>query len=277
MSKKSKKKTLRPAEKAPPAPLPAASRPIPPLWGDDALSQFLQVAHENSFFVFTQHRRVYDLVALTHEAFDVLVGLAASSSPKYLSFFVARAHSAYLASLRLALAGEVAESFAPLRVSIETAWYGLHVSADPDATKRMQSWLSRDDNEQAKWDVVKLFRSGDLKRTHQDKDPETAKILEHLYERCISYGAHPNPAGLLTNMIREEDHRSITHKVLYLNAQVMPLMFALKTCVEVAVGIVRVFGLVYPKQYVASGMLQRLEALVSTLNVVFQPYTPRAR
>jgi hypothetical protein len=108
---------------------------VPPGWGDDPVSEFLQTAHENSFFVFTQHRRVYGLLQIVHEAFDIAVGISSNSRPKYLAFFVTRAFSAYLAGTRLALSGQVAEAFAPLRVAIETAWYGLHVSADPESTK----------------------------------------------------------------------------------------------------------------------------------------------
>jgi len=250
--------------------------PIPPGWGADPLSEFLQVAHENAYFVFTQHRRVYDLLRLVHETFDVAVGIASHSRPQYLAFFVTRAFSSYLAGIRLALSGQVAESFAPFRVLIETAWYGLHVSVDPESTKRMEAWLCRDDSEEAKWNVVKMFRSGDLKATHRQRDPETARILEELYERCISTGAHPNPAGFLASIIREEHETALTHKVLLLNAQVLPLMLAIKTAVEIAVGVLRIFGLMYPKQYVDTGMLAKLEHIIDELNIAFKPYVPQS-
>lgn len=248
---------------------------MPPGWGDDALSEFLQTAHENAFFVFTQHRRVHGLLCMVHEGFDVAVGIASHGTPKYLAFFVTRAFSSYLAAIRLALSGQVAEAFAPLRVTIETAWYGLHVSADPESTKRMEAWLCRDDSEEAKWNVVKTFRAGDLKGTHKQRDAETAGILEELYERCISMGAHPNPAGFLTSIVREEDETTLTHKVLVLNPQLLPLMFATKTAIEVAVGVLRLFGLMYPRQYVNTGMLMRLDQIVDELNVAFQPYVPK--
>lgn len=138
----------------------------------------------------------------------------------------------------------------------------------------MEAWLCRDDSDEAKWNVVKMFRSGDLKAAHQKRDAETASILEGLYERCISTGAHPNPAGFLTSIMREEGEATVTHNVLLLNAQLLPLMFALKSGVEIAVGVLRLFGLMYPKQYVESAMLQRLEQIIDRLNVVFRPYAP---
>lgn len=250
------------------------TRQVPHDWGNDALSQFLQVAHENAFHVFVRHRAVFDLLTLVHDTLDVVVGIAARAEPQWLAFFVGRSHSAFLAASRLALSGQIVESFASLRVSIETAWYALHVSADPEGMERMKVWLSRDDNDAAKWKTVKEFRAGDMKATYSVRDPETAPILEALYERCIAFGAHPNPAGTLTSIIRHEDETTLTHNILYLNAQVLPLMFALKTAVEVAVGITRLFGLMYPREYVEANLLSQLETVIGHLNTVFLPYVP---
>jgi len=247
---------------------------VPPGWGDDALSAFLQTAHENSFFVFAHHRNVYDLLNFVNDTFDRVLGVVSHTNHPWPAFFVARSHSAYLAATRLAVSGEVTESFASLRLAIEHAWYALHISCDVEQTKRFEIWLNRDDSDQSKWDAIKIFKSGDLKDTHRRKDPETARILELLYERAISFGAHPNPNGMLTSMTRNEDERTLTHSILYLNAQILPLMFALKSNVEVAVSILRVFGLIFTKQYVAAGLLPRLEQIVENLNDAFKPYLP---
>src|SRR6266498_2780247 len=90
LGRKSREKRERRTSEAKPASRNDA-RPVPPGWGDDALSKFLQVAHENAFFVFTQHRPVFDLLRSVHEAFDLAVGIGSHSRPKYLAFFVARA------------------------------------------------------------------------------------------------------------------------------------------------------------------------------------------
>jgi hypothetical protein len=115
-----------------------------------------------------------------------------------------------------------------------------------------------------------------MKATHASRDPETAPILEALYERCIAFGAHPNPSGVLTSIIRHEDEKTLTHNILYLNAQVLPLMFALKTAVEVAVGIIRLFGLMYPREYVSGNVLTQLEVVIGELNRAFLPYAPNS-
>ena len=78
-------------------------RPVPQAWGDDLLSQFLQVAHENAFHVFTAHKPVFQLLAAIHATFDIVVGIAARTEPQWLAFFVTRSHSALLAAARLAL------------------------------------------------------------------------------------------------------------------------------------------------------------------------------
>ena len=278
MGRKSREKRERQRsdQSTPGVPASFPKRAVPPDWGNDLLSEFLQVAHENAFHVFTRHRPVFDLIALIHATFDVAVGIAARAEPQWLAFFVGRSHSAFLAASRLALSGQVAESFAPLRVAIETAWYALHVSADPEGTERMKVWLSRDDSEETKWKTIKEFRAGEMKATHADRDPETARILEGLYERCIAFGAHPNPSGVLTSIIRHEDEKTLTHNILYLNAQVLPLMFALKTGAEVATSILRLFGIMYPREYLQAEMPARLDLIIGKLNTVFQPYVPRA-
>jgi hypothetical protein len=234
------------------------------------------VCYENTFAVFAHHAPVFDLLLRVHRTFDLVLGIAANTEPKWVAMFAVRAHAAWLAAVRLAASGQVAESYAPVRTAIEIGWYGLHAATDPDESQRMATWLRRDDSNDARFDVVKAFQSGKLKATHRARDPETAQALESLYERAIGLGAHPNPTGFLTSLIRDENDETITHNVLLLNPQPLPMMVAIKTAVEIAVGLLRIFGLLYPQQYADANVPRLLEDIIARLNTVFQPYAPSA-
>src|SRR5205823_2004225 len=105
--------------------------------------------------------------------------------------FVVRAHSAFLGATRVALSGQVPETFCLLRLAIELAWYALHI-ADDASSRRAKIWLARGDNDAATHACRTNFTVKNVHATHQRLAPARAVSARRLYDLLIDLGAHPN-------------------------------------------------------------------------------------
>lgn len=100
-------------------------------WGSDSLSLFLITTYENIVTRFAGMQAEYERLRGIHELFDDATECL-NDTPDILSaFFFPRAHSCYLGATKLALSGQVPESYMLLRGCIENALYGLYVHQKP--------------------------------------------------------------------------------------------------------------------------------------------------
>jgi hypothetical protein len=117
---------------------------------------------------------------------------------------------------------------------------------------------------------------GTVRSTHEALDSETARHLRTLYERTIDFGGHPNQLGLLSGLTKSEAGKTTTFNVPVLCMDMMPLAVTLHAAVGVAVGALKIFGLIYPVRFQLVGLDAELPVLVTGLNTVFKPYATSA-
>ena len=247
---------------------------IPP-WGQDELSTLFQAAEDNDRVTSLNFPTVYRLLQRIDAAFKQIEETVEKDSRQDLlipRLLIARTHSSFFASIRLSMSGQVPEACAVLRTSIEQAWYFLHIAKDPNPPDRVTVWLRRNDDEPSRSKCKSEFKIRNVHSTHQSFDSVTAKTLHELYERMIDLGGHPNPQGVLTSMSLSGTEEEITCQVGLLAPKVTTVLFALKTAVEVAIGMFKVYHLIFPERFKIMGLDEKIEGLIRELNRVFKAY-----
>jgi hypothetical protein len=250
-----------------------------PGWEGDPLSAFLADAQRNERVSALKLPDVYALLQRVHATFQQVAEITEKEhSPNLLPtrFLMARAHPAWLAAVHLGLSSQTVEVYPVLRAVIEDSWYALHLAKDPNPPTRLEIWFHRDDDAPAKARCRTEFTIGNVRATHAALDPATEAALHALYERTIDFGAHPNQRGILAAMIRTDTSQSCrSFGSVYLTNNPILIVAALKTAVEVAVGALKTFRLIFPERFAIMGMDDEIEKLVYAVNTISKSYVPQ--
>jgi len=252
---------------------------LPP-WENDPLSSFFKDAEFNDRASSLNLPKVYALLKQVHSTFQRVEEAVEKDHREELlipRFLIIRTRSSFLAAIRLAMSGQLSESYAIFRVAIEQAWYALHIAKDPQPPERSQVWLCRNHNDASKAKCKNEFTVQKVRSTHEALDAITAKILHQLYERTIDFGAHPNQMGLLASMRRSETEKEINYQVGILHPDLLALVATLKMAVEVAVGVLKVFQLIFPERFQPMSLDAKIEGIVKDLKSAFRQYVPKAK
>jgi hypothetical protein len=231
---------------------------VPPGWASDPLSAFIQDAVENTYASFHNLKPLYERLKDIDASFRIITGNIDRTHDWFASFFLFRSHAAHLGGVRLALSGQVPETYILLRACLENSLYGLYVSRKPAS---QEIWLRRHDSDESKKKVKAEFTIRNLLAVLSGEDPELRRIAGNLYETTIDYGGHPNEPGLLSVLEQQEDESITTFRSAYLVGNGTPLHLSLKSCARVGVCSLSVFRRVYPERFDILGLTEDLRAL----------------
>jgi hypothetical protein len=251
-----------------------ADKQIPP-WGQDDLSRLFQTAEYNNRVTSLKFPDVFRLLQQIDASFRHLTEAIERDSRQELlvpRLLIARTHSSFLASIRLSMSGQVPEATAVLRAGIEQAWYALHIAKDPRPPERVTVWLQRNDDESSRARCKKEFTKWNVHSTHLELDSVTAKQLGELYESMIDLGAHPNPLGVLTAIKMSDEEEETTCQVGLIAPKPIPVLHALKTTVEVMIGMFKVYELIFPERFKIMGLDEEIQNIIRELNRTFKRY-----
>lgn len=247
-----------------------------PAWDNEPLSAFFSDAERNERVTSLKMPDVYGLLQRVHRTFLQVQQITEKDNNPNLRptrFLMARAHSAWLAAVRLALSAQTVEAYPLLRTVIENAWYALHLGKDPAPPARAEVWLRRGESEDAKKRCKAEFTVANVSATHRALDAATEAVVHKLYEWTIDLGGHPNERGVMTTTIRTDTGFG----AVFLTNNPVPIAAALKATTEVAVGALKTFQLVYPERFAIMGVDAEVAELVNALNTVFKPYSQSSR
>ena len=250
----------------------------PPEWENDPLSAFFKDAEYNDRVTALNFPKVFDLLSRVHillKRFEEAIEKDNRQEYLVARFLVVRSHSSFLAAIRLAMSGQVSEAFPVLRSAIESTWYALHIAKDPKGTERSEIWLRRNENEAAKARCKSQFTVTKVKQTHEALDASTAKELQGIYENLIDFGAHPNQFGVMTSMKKKsESEKQTNFSVGILYPERLPVLFALRMAVGVAIDTLKTFQLVFPERFTLAGIDLEVGKLIAEANALFKSYAP---
>ena len=250
----------------------------PPEWDNDPLSAFFKDAAYNERVTALNLPAVYDLLVRVHALFRLLEEVIEKNNQEELlipRFLLVRAHSSFLAAIRLAMSGQMTDAFPVLRSAIESTWYALHIAKDPRRIERCEIWLRRDEGDAAKSRCKSEFTIANVKHTHYSLDAKTAKELHGIYEDLIDFGAHQNQFGVMSAMKKTESGKQTDFSVGILHPDPLTILFALRLAVGVAIGVLKTFQLVFPERFKLAGIDLAIERLVEEVNALFKSYAQR--
>ena len=240
----------------------AGSQPTPNGWGDDPLSEFIEMSRENDHATFVQMRGEYGVLLRVDRCFKDITENLNENTSLLSALLVKRAHGAYRAACRLAISGQVVDSFPVLRGCLETAMYCLHIDRHPTAG---DIWMRRHDDAESTNACRREFTVGNVMTTWEAEDQRVAATARMLYERTIDFGAHPNERSLTASMIIEELEGATSFSHLLLTGNSLHIAHAMKTCAQVGVAALCAARLVFPQRFDILRISDRLDQLRAEL------------
>lgn len=229
----------------------------PPNWGNDKLTAFLDDYRTNQYATYA-NKEEFKTLRKIDDCFFRILDKPINPRPWFPFQFIHRSHSAFRAACGMIMAGQLQESNAMLRLSLETAAYGYYVSTDQLIA---EAWLQRHDGLDQLKDFKRKFQHVTVRELIKANAGKLGQIFEELYERTIDYGAHPNERGFSMNSKIEENADAVNFLQIYLHGDGLLMDFAIKSCAQVGVWNLSIFQLVYPEKFQLLGVKVWLEEL----------------
>ena len=128
-------------------------------WGNDYITKFFEAATKNSYATFIKlpdyFKRLIDIEELFYTARECV-----QNSEKWFAvLFFLKAHSAFLASIRLSAATQIPEAYMVLRGALENMIYGWYISKNENL---IEVWLRRHDSDAHKQQVKNKFKISNM-------------------------------------------------------------------------------------------------------------------
>jgi len=232
--------------------------PTPKDWGTDSLGKFLEDAHYNMVATFSNLRPQYNALAKIDRIYTEIIDCLNQSPELVAPFFLIRSHSSFRGAVRLCLSGQIPEAQMVLRGCIESALYGLYVAGD---TNRQEIWLRRHDDDASQRRVRNEFTIRNLMDHLNSIDAKTPKITQHLYDRTIDYGAHPNERAVFTQVKPEIVESRIDFTADYFVCGGLPQRSCLRSTAQIGICTLDIFYHVFQLRYQILGMDERLDQI----------------
>jgi hypothetical protein len=236
--------------------------PKPHGWKTDSLSQFINLAMHNVFATFDNKRREYLILRDINDIYQKIIDHLINT-PNFLeAMLLLRAHSAYCAACRLAMSGQVPETFVILRSCLENALYALHINRKAESG---EIWLNRHTNDESLKATRREFSYRNIICTLEETDKSLCSTARLLYERTIDFGAHPNERSLSSSLKVIKGDERVEYKQLYLSGDNLQLDHALKSTAQVGLTSLYLFYHIYKERFEIVGLTQKMERLRSFL------------
>jgi hypothetical protein len=110
---------------------PQPANAVPPGWGKDELTKFLQAAHANQHATFFQKRAETGLLIAIDAEFVKVSASWLNPPSEILAMLFLRCHAAFRTASGLAMSGQAAEAFVQCREMLEYAAYAVQIHANP--------------------------------------------------------------------------------------------------------------------------------------------------
>jgi hypothetical protein len=225
----------------------------------------MEQAQHNTLAFFANRKPEFTLLTAVDDAFGKITENLLNINPLMPAFFLFRSRASYLGAVRLALSGQVPETYMVLRGCLENSLYGLHIFRVPDA---YEIWLKRHNDEKSLKQCGSEFQYANVLKSLKAENMGLGEIVGRLYKATIDYGGHPNEASLTSIIRKREDKSNITFIIPYLiDYRINPDAFdlGLKRSVEIGVSSLLIFKLIYRERFDLLGISDNLEKLRKVL------------
>lgn len=204
-------------------------RAVPEPWGRDELTKFLSLTEEQMFASAATYPDWMNVIVrldqvLVTRASDLFHEVDESRQVSAQLFM--RAFGTYRAACRLALSGQLFETFVLLRSIIESSVYAWKCAQSPD---HRQAWLARADDDEGRKASKKLFQWTAIITEINDKYPRFGPAMQEAYEKSIDLGAHPNVEGIqLSSDVKQTGEDRFELSAIYMHGKEAVLLAILE-------------------------------------------------
>jgi hypothetical protein len=231
----------------------------PANWGQDEVSNFLEIAHRNGYGSFVRLRQPFAKIIAIDSFYRRVIDNLNHSRDWFAAFFVLRAHSSFLGACRLAVSGQIPEAYMLLRGCLENAQYGFYIASRPALR---EVWLRRHDDEASMRLVKQEFRVGTIFERLTLANAQVAEVAKNLYDRTIDYGAHPNERALMQVLNMQRGADEIRLEVRYLSSgDEAAFGLCLKSTAQVGVCALDMFGIIFRERFEILSLMGELQTL----------------
>jgi hypothetical protein len=230
----------------------------PPHWSEDKLSEFFDLARDNTFASFVRLRSHYAKIVDIDSAFLSIGKNLLNPPDRVAPFFLFKSHSSLRAAVSLGMGGQSAEAFIVMRGTIESALYAIYLGRTAGA---LDTYMSRHDDDASRKAVRNEFTMGRMWKCLRDTDEKLQREAQAIYDKTIDFGAHPNVAALITatTVSRTPDYAQF--KLLYLTADPTIIGGTLKSAAQAGVIALEIFRYIFKERYDLLGLTPRLQTL----------------
>ncbi len=234
----------------------------PPGWGNDSLSEYIDVARQNVFATFHNLKHIYERVRDISDVFQWFVGHLNNPREWFAVFFVIRAECSYRAAAELAMSGKAVETFVVLRACLEAGLYGLYLSRHPD---KQEVWLRRGEDEKARKACRNEFTTRRLWDCLNEVDSVTHNRVKKLYDISLDFGGHPNELAITSMLESTTEDGQVHFNQLCMTDDDYRLRHALAMTARTGICVLDVFRHVFPERYEILGIPERIDRLRTNL------------
>jgi hypothetical protein len=231
---------------------------LPSGWAEDPLSDFMNAAFANTLATFVHKRNAFSHLLKIDGTFRSIEATLNDADTLLVVALLHRSHSAFLASCRSAMSGQVVDTFPLLRSCLEYALYTLHINVNPELAA---VWSRRHENEDSLREMKRRFQYARVMETLLKCDTSLHSALSTLYDRTIDFGGHPNERALSISITMrvEGDERIMRNQ--FLHGESLALNYVIKTTAQVGLGSLMVLRPVFQERVDLAGLRDTINAL----------------
>lgn len=235
----------------------------PPHWGEDKLTEFMQLATMAAWGAFMQPntRPLVEKLMTIDATFLAAIEALNGPTPNFFEgLMLVSAHSAFRSAAQFAMEGRTCEAMVLLRSCLEYAVYAVHFHRKPELS---EVWAHRGDGANERKAVRKAFVMKEMLDGVIALSNEVGERCRILYELTIDMGAHPNELGFfgrlnIQDVPGSQDKR---FEIKYLQGGDIAHLSALTTVCRASVCTLECFWLIYRIRYDLLEVSPKIEAI----------------
>jgi len=228
----------------------------PPFWADDDLSFFIQMANENTYAIFNNKKKEFEIIKNVDQLYGTIIDNLKNPKDFLASMLLLRSHATYRGACRMSLSGQIYEAFVLLRSCIESSLYALHINKNPSAGKK---WIDRHKSEESLKDARNEFKFSTVIKTLQSVDSSISQTTKLIYERTIDFGGHPNERAIASSMKVIEKEGRKEYQQLYLIGNTKILTYGLNSTAQVGLCALYILRHVFKERFDIIGITQKMD------------------
>lgn len=240
----------------------ARTKPLPPLWGSDSLTEHLDGALNNIFASTAKGPPEYPLLVELDGAFQTIAHNLNSVRNVLEGLLLFRCHAAFRAACMLSMSGHNTEAFPMVRSCLEIALYAFHIAKNPSAG---EVWINRHEDAESMKKMKATFLIKTVKDTLKASDPDLARTCEELYTRSIDFGGHPNERAVTASLTIAHEQGKRLLKQDYLAGGTIDHRHAIKTSAQAGLFGLLIFQKIYRERFEILGITSTLEPIRAKL------------